>query len=541
MKKLIILLISLVAQFSQAQQLPMYSQYYWNDYIINPAFTGLRNSPRIQLGYRNQWSGFTGAPSTFTLGGHAPIKSKHMGVGGMVFSDDQGGAITQNGVLLNYSYQIQFDKKSLLSLGLSGVINQYSFSGSSLQNIAPDPILQQNLKQVSPDLNFGIVYNWNDKLYIGLAVNQLIQSRLSNFNSNNLEVGNTLVRHFNFSTSYLFQLNSLFDFQPYALVRTSLIQNPQFELGAKTTFNRLLFAGLSYRNAESIVALAGFEYQQFMLGYSYDFGIGPIKNYSNGSHEIVLAYRFDKKKETTLINEIKEADQDNDGILDKDDLCPEIAGLIQHKGCPDSDNDGVFDDIDECPKVVGSRENNGCPWPDTDGDGLTDNKDNCPKTVGPIDNLGCPYGDSDNDGINDKEDNCPLTAGPKENKGCPIIEKKDQEVLDMAFKNLEFETNESTILENSKASLFNLAETLKSKTNWTILLSGHTDDVGDAEANMILSKNRVVAVKNYLVSNGVKENKIRIAYFGESKPISDNSTLEGRQKNRRVEFTIIFD
>lgn len=542
MKKPLIFIFLLVTAFSQAQQLPMYSQYFWNDYVINPAFTGLRNSTRIQLGYRNQWSGFNGAPSTFTLGGHAPITAKNMGVGGMIFSDDQGGAITQNGVLLNYSYQLKFSENSVLSLGLAGMINQYSFNGSSLQNIQQDPILQQNLRQISPDLNFGSVFQWKNKLYVGFAINQLVQSRLSNFNSSNLVIGNKLIRHYNLTASYLVKLNSAFKLEPYVLLRTTFIQDPQFELGAKTSFKNRIFAGLSYRNNESLIALVGFEYQNFMLGYCYDIGVGPIKNYSNGSHEIVLGYRFSKKIECkSMPIENIESDQDKDGILDKDDLCPDRAGSRQHKGCPDSDEDGVFDDLDECPKVVGSRDNNGCPWPDTDGDGLTDNKDNCPKTVGPIDNLGCPYGDSDNDGINDKEDNCPLTFGPKENKGCPYVEKKDQEVLDMAFKNLEFETNKSTILENSKSSLDKLAETLKSKTNWNILLSGHTDDVGDAETNMILSKNRVEAVKNYLVTKGVNENIIRIAYFGETKPISDNSTLEGRQKNRRVEFTIIFE
>lgn len=122
-----------------------------------------------------------------------------------------------------------------------------------------------------------------------------------------------------------------------------------------------------------------------------------------------------------------------------------------------------------------------------------------------------------------------------------IHREKDQEVLDMAFKNLEFETNKSTILENSKTSLDQLAITLNSKRNWNILLSGHTDDVGDADKNMILSKNRVEAVKKYLVEKGVRENSIRIAYFGETKPIADNSTSEGRQQNRRVEFTIIFE
>ena len=86
-----------------AQQLPMYSQFYWNDFAINPAYTGLTGSPRIQLGYRNQWSGFAGAPSTFTLGGHTLLKKQNIGLGGMLFLDDNGGALRQTGAMLNYS------------------------------------------------------------------------------------------------------------------------------------------------------------------------------------------------------------------------------------------------------------------------------------------------------------------------------------------------------------------------------------------------------------------------------------------------------
>ena len=543
MKKILIVLIAILSLETEAQQLPMYSQYYWNDFVINPAFTGIRNTPRVQLGYRNQWAGFAGAPKTYTLGGHMALKGKNMGVGGMLFSDDQGGAISQNGLMLNYSYQLKFDQTSSLSFGLSGIVNQYSYDGSVMENIVPDATLQISSKQIVPDLNFGMVYNMKNKLFIGLAVNQMIQSRLNKLNTNSLIIGdNQLVRHYNLSASYLLPVNDKITIEPYTMMRTTFIQSPQFELGAKTTFNNMLFAGVSYRSNESIIGLAGLQYSNFVLAYSYDFTLSDIKTYSSGSHEILLAYQFHKKTPQPIIENVKEiADRDGDGVLDKDDLCPDVAGLPEFKGCPDTDGDGVFDYLDECPKVVGPKENKGCPWPDTDGDGLTDNVDNCPKTAGPIQNKGCPYGDTDGDGLNDFEDACPNTAGPKENKGCPIIEKKDQEIVDMAVKNLEFETNKSIILDPSKPALDKFAETLKNKKDWNILLAGHTDNVGDDDANMILSKNRSEAVKSYLIMKGIDESRIRVTYFGETKPIADNNTSEGRQKNRRVEFTIVFD
>jgi len=546
MKKLLTITLGIfIAVNVSAQQLSMYSQYYWNDYVINPAFTGIKNTPRVQFGYRNQWSGFQGSPKTYTVGGHVGLNKQNMGLGGMIFSDDQGGAIRQNGVMLNYSYQLKLNKNSGLSFGLAGILNQYGFNGSQIQNINPDATLQANVTQLTPDMNFGVVYHLNNQLFIGLAANQLVQSRLSKFNTGSVSLSeNQLIRHYNLSASYVKELNPKLDIEPYVLLRSTFIKVPQWELGGKVNYNKLVFGGLSYRSNESVIGLVGVNYQNFMLAYSYDFTLSAIRNYSSGSHEILLAYQFNKKSkspEVVIEQPAQPKDSDGDGVLDSEDLCPEVKGLKEYKGCPDTDGDGVFDDLDECPKVVGLKENKGCPWPDSDNDGLSDNKDDCPTIAGPVENRGCPYGDTDGDGVNDNEDECPKTAGTIDNKGCPVIEKKDQEVVDMAVKNLEFKTNQAVIQQVSLPSLNTLAEKLKQKESWILNLSGHTDNVGDDDANMVLSKNRVETVKNYLVSKGVSESRIKTNYFGETKPISDNSTPEGRQKNRRVEFVIVFE
>ena len=141
----------------------------------------------------------------------------------------------------------------------------------------------------------------------------------------------------------------------------------------------------------------------------------------------------------------------------------------------------------------------------------------------------------------DKDDECPMTPGPKENNGCPVIEKEEQEVLNTAFSNLEFETNLDVIKSGSKPALTELANTLKKKPDWKLMLSGHTDNVGDDDANMILSKKRAESVKKFLTTQGIDENRIKTEFFGESQPLEDNNTAAGRQKNRRVEFKIIFD
>lgn len=234
-------------------------------------------------------------------------------------------------------------------------------------------------------------------------------------------------------------------------------------------------------------------------------------------------------------------DRDHDSITDLEDLCPDNFGPKENKGCPDTDKDGLFDYLDECPTVYGPLENKGCPWPDTDLDGLLDKDDDCPLLSGPKENKGCPYKDSDLDGLLDKDDDCPNTAGPISNKGCPIIEKEVIEVLKTAFDNLEFEVGKDIIMAGSFLSLDELAEILIKKATWKLEISGHTDNVGDDQSNLILSKKRAEAVRNYLASKGVQIERFSVFYYGETKPISDNTTAEGRQKNRRVEMKIVFD
>lgn len=234
-------------------------------------------------------------------------------------------------------------------------------------------------------------------------------------------------------------------------------------------------------------------------------------------------------------------DRDNDSITDLEDLCPDNYGPKENKGCPDTDSDGLYDYIDDCPKIAGPIENHGCPWPDTDGDGLLDKNDGCPLLAGPVENGGCPYKDSDNDGLLDKDDDCPNTPGPKSNKGCPVIEKEVIEVLKTAFNNLEFEVAKDVILGGSFASLDELAAVLKKKSTWKLEISGHTDNAGDDASNMTLSKKRAEAVKAYLVSREIEASRFIVNYFGETKPIADNATAEGRSKNRRVEMKIVFE
>jgi outer membrane protein OmpA-like peptidoglycan-associated protein len=218
-----------------------------------------------------------------------------------------------------------------------------------------------------------------------------------------------------------------------------------------------------------------------------------------------------------------------------------VAGTRENKGCPyvDSDGDGITDDVDNCPGVKGPIENHGCPYLDTDNDSIPDKDDDCPSIAGKAVFRGCP--DTDGDGISDKYDLCPTIPGVMQNNGCPEIKKEEQEILKKAFNNLEFETGKSIIRASSLSSLDELATVLMKRSEFKLSLAGHTDNVGKPESNLTLSKNRTLAVKNYLIKKGIEPERIKTEWFGQTKPIAPNETPEGRQQNRRVEMNIVFE
>lgn len=233
-------------------------------------------------------------------------------------------------------------------------------------------------------------------------------------------------------------------------------------------------------------------------------------------------------------------DLDEDGIPDKDDACPGIPGIAKYNGCPipDSDRDGINDEEDACPNVPGLAKYKGCPIPDTDGDGLNDEEDECPNVSGPISNKGCPLKDTDGDGIPDIDDACPLTPGIDSLKGCLPIEKKLIETVKKTASNIYFETGIAELKKSSYPALNNLVKILEEDKNLMITISGHTDNVGNPENNMILSERRAFAVKLYLISKGIDAHRIKHIGYGDTRPIASNATAEGKAKNRRVEIDL---
>lgn len=253
-------------------------------------------------------------------------------------------------------------------------------------------------------------------------------------------------------------------------------------------------------------------------------------------------------------------DSDNDGIADSEDECPDVVGTKAMQGCPDRDSDGIADYKDKCPDEYGTLDNDGCPvvvdsdndgfpdaqdqcpnqpgtiggCPDTDGDGVIDSKDRCPELAGPF--SGCP--DTDGDGLMNAEDRCPNQAGPADNQGCPVITEEVKQTLNIATQAVRFETGRATLKTSSYEVLDRVVQIMNQYVDHNLTISGHTDNVGEAQNNQILSEDRAKACFQYLVTRGIAPSRMGYVGYGESRPLADNNSAQGRVLNRRVEFNL---
>jgi OOP family OmpA-OmpF porin len=218
----------------------------------------------------------------------------------------------------------------------------------------------------------------------------------------------------------------------------------------------------------------------------------------------------------------------------------------------DADKDGFPDDIDLCPTDPEDGKapdpTDGCPNTDRDGDGIPDSRDKCPDEPEDFDKVddrdGCPEDDADKDNIPDAKDACPKEPGPEnadpKKNGCPQFIRRVEGSSEIEIlQQVQFETGSARIKQESFGILDEVVALLKANPDIALLsIEGHTDNRGSDQLNDKLSKDRAKSCLDYLVQKGIAKNRLASDGFGPTKPIADNNTPDGRQKNRRTEFKI---
>jgi type IX secretion system PorP/SprF family membrane protein len=294
-----------------AQQLPLYSQYLYNKFLINPAVAGSDGYTSFSLTAREQWVGYYGAPRTFSFSGqtrilkrsfilkqtkvkksiYRPKSDGKVGIGGYIFSD-KNGLVQRTGFQAAYSYHLWLQNRTQLSLGLAFTGYHFKIDEKELNFEDPnEPLLNSDLRKgiFVPDASFGI-YLLDARYSVGFSAEQLFQS-VARFGSD--AYGKFKIsRHYYIFGSYNFARGPYMELQPSFLFRMSEQFKPQADFGLTYIYNQAFWAGLAYRTSGVIIANMGVKYQKLFFGYAFDFTLQEIQRITYGSHEITLAIKF---------------------------------------------------------------------------------------------------------------------------------------------------------------------------------------------------------------------------------------------------------
>lgn len=320
-KSLILFSLALSTITLKAQQLPLFSQYYYNRFIYNPAFTGTESMSNAFLIHRSQWKDIPGAPVTYALTVDGPVASNKIGLGLSLFND-QMGIFNRSGLYASYSYRFTLADDHDLTLGLSaGVLdNKIDFSNSNAYDVNDPLLYNQTQRKVTVDANFGVAYMWKD-LYVGVSVPQLLGNKV-NYLETNTNVYTTLKRHLISSVGYKVTISQAaeIDFLPSLMLRYVGGAPVQLDINANFAWKDMVRAGFSYRLGYAVGFNIGTKLNKNLIaGYSYDLVLSTLGNYSGGGHEVMLGFTFGGNKGGLSTEELDALNQRLDNAESKSD------------------------------------------------------------------------------------------------------------------------------------------------------------------------------------------------------------------------------
>lgn len=289
-----ILLIGISVEAVQAQQLPQLSQYNSQDYLFDPAVAGSRPWFEIRSAHRNQWVGIQDAPRTFVLSATTPLGA-NMGVGGYIFTDNVGPS-RRTGMQLSYAYHLKVTDDIKLGMGLSFGMLQFLIDGSKIQFHDPDePLMDDQLRgSLMPDATFG-VYLYHEKWWFGATVPQLLRNRVWFYDENDQSLSK-LAAHYYAMGGYRLPIGSDLKLEPSFLLKYVDPVPPKIDLTATLRYKDMVWIGATYRTEDAVSLMVGYWMKKtFQFGYSYDLTMTNLRNYSSGTHEVMLGITLGKE------------------------------------------------------------------------------------------------------------------------------------------------------------------------------------------------------------------------------------------------------
>lgn len=283
---------------AQAQQIPLYSNYFFSPYIYNPAQSGSSGVTEASLMHRRQWTGIEGGPETSAITLNGALNREKVGYSIYGFAD-RTDIIQRLGIYGSYAYHVRLSEKNTLSFGLAAgyLDNNIDVDKIRVPNEF-DPLLYPNLRRGNFDLNFGINLTIGG-FQIGAAVPQLIGAPISYSENYSGPVEYSLIRHFVFNAQYDLEIQG--DkrvLSPLVMVRTAPNVPTQIDAGAMFNMKDYGYVGAMFRSDYAITANIGVHLtEQLTVGYAYDFSTNTYSTALGTSHEFMLTYRFGSNAE----------------------------------------------------------------------------------------------------------------------------------------------------------------------------------------------------------------------------------------------------
>ena len=320
LKKIILIIVfCFITGAIDSQQVPMYSQYILNGFLINPSLAGRDGYTTINVTARQQWLGLNGAPGTFAASFQTrilkdsyiskstsvrrkiihPTKGGNVGIGAYIFND-RNGIMSRTGILAAYAYHLELGKTNgvpnYLSLGLAATFYQYAIdlNGNLLLHDINDDFLNNYDRVVYiPDFNFGASYA-TTKYYVGFAMSSISRGSLIFLNKGDNK--RSELGHYFLTGGYkiYFPGNRDWELEPSVLIKSSdmVFKSFQADLTTRVYYKTDYWAGLSYRTSDAVIILLGLKYDRFIFAYAFDMTLTAIRKQSFGSHELTLAVKF---------------------------------------------------------------------------------------------------------------------------------------------------------------------------------------------------------------------------------------------------------
>ncbi|MBL4703457.1 MAG: type IX secretion system membrane protein PorP/SprF [Flavobacteriales bacterium] len=292
MKKIITIAIILASFVAKGQQTPQYTQYMLNYLALNPAMAGMKKCIDVKIGYRAQWMGFDGKPTTAftTISSRINFKKSrspysYHGIGAKV-EDDHVGLTATTKIYLAYAYHFSIFRDFKASFGVYGGIQQFRFKfGESNVFQGPDPAIQSGASRIIwPDFTPGF-FMYNDKMFFGLDIRQLLLNKIKGYGTG----VNRFKQHYEFLLGAKVELDDRFSYIPSMMLKFTALSVPAVDLNLLVDYDDRFQFGFSYRNTDALAVMFKVNFlEHFTLGYSFDLTTSKIRMGSSNTHEIVI-------------------------------------------------------------------------------------------------------------------------------------------------------------------------------------------------------------------------------------------------------------